>query len=312
MSAKLVFGDSTNLGIFSAQADIGNVAQPGSVNFDPANGEYLIAGSGGNMWFTNDAFHFVWKEMSGDLSLAADIRFLGTNGNPHRKACLVIRQSLDPDSAYVDVALHGVGLTSLQYRETAGGTTHEIQSNISMPARVGIEKHGDYFHDVRRSRRVKNCVQRARCIRFISRNRFTSASAFVRTTTRPWNRPFFQTSNSKPISSGESDEAFVESALEVVGLALMDRRVIYQTRDHIEAPNWSRDGKYFLFNSDGRIYKLPVEGGTPELLEYRQPDPCATMTTAFRPTENNWPSATKPWTANRAFMCCPFPAANRA
>ena len=139
MSAKLALGDSTtNLGMFSEHADIGNVARPGSVSFDPANGEYLIAGGGENMWFTNDAFHFVWVKMSGDLTLAADIKFLCTGGNPHRKACLIIRQSLDPDSAYVDVALHGAGLTALQSRETPGDTTREIQANVSAPARVRI------------------------------------------------------------------------------------------------------------------------------------------------------------------------------
>jgi len=43
--------------------------------------------------------------------------------------------------------------------------------------------------------------------------------------------------------------------------------VVYRMRDHFEAPNWSRDGKIFLFNGNGRIYKLPVTGGTPELLD---------------------------------------------
>ena len=146
------------------------MARPGSVNFDPATGEYLIAGGGENMWFTNDAFHFVWVKMSGDLSLAADIKFSGTNGNPHRKACLIIRQSLDPDSAYADVAVHGVGLTALQYRETAGDTTREIQSDVSGPARVGIEKRGDDVIDVggggggdtaRRRRHVSDSIQGA-------------------------------------------------------------------------------------------------------------------------------------------------------
>ena len=56
----------------------------------------------------------------------------------------MMRQSLEPDSAYVDVALHGDGLTSLQYRETKGAPTHEIQSNISAPAQLRIEKRGDY------------------------------------------------------------------------------------------------------------------------------------------------------------------------
>jgi hypothetical protein len=39
----------------------------------------------------------------------------------HRKAALMIRQSLDPGAAYADVALHGDGLTSLQSRATADG-----------------------------------------------------------------------------------------------------------------------------------------------------------------------------------------------
>ena len=80
-----------------------------------------------------DAFHFVWKKASGDLSLAADIAFVGAGNDPHRKACLMIRQSLDADSAYVDVALHGDGLTSLQFREAKGAATHEVQANVSAP-----------------------------------------------------------------------------------------------------------------------------------------------------------------------------------
>ena len=41
--------------------------------------------------------------------------------NPHRKACLVMRQTLDSDSVYADAASHGDGLTSLQWRDTKGG-----------------------------------------------------------------------------------------------------------------------------------------------------------------------------------------------
>jgi len=59
----------------------------------------------------------------------------------------------------------------------------------------------------------------------------------------------------------------LENTLETVNLALGDRAIVYHTRDHIEAPNWSRDGKLFYFNSGGRIYTLPVAGGTPKLLD---------------------------------------------
>src|SRR5256884_5178709 len=97
------------------------------------------------MWFTNDAFQFVWKKMTGDVALTADIRWIGTGGNAHRKACLLIRQSLNPDSPYADAAVHGDGLTSLQYREAPGAPTREIQSNVSAPRRVRIEKKSDYL-----------------------------------------------------------------------------------------------------------------------------------------------------------------------
>lgn len=59
----------------------------------------------------------------------------------------------------------------------------------------------------------------------------------------------------------------LESALETISIASKDRRVVYTARAHFEAPNWSRDGKYFLFNQSGRIYKLPVTGGEPQPLD---------------------------------------------
>jgi len=62
------------------------------VEYDAAKRSYTIVGSGENMWLANDAFQFVWKKMSGDVTLTADIAFLGKGVNEHRKAVLMIRQ----------------------------------------------------------------------------------------------------------------------------------------------------------------------------------------------------------------------------
>jgi TolB protein len=136
---------SSAFGAFESHSDIGKLLHPGSVEYDGTKHSYTIAGSGENMWLGADAFHFVWKKVSGDATLAADISFLGGGGNPHRKAVLMVRQSLDPDSPYADVAIHGNGLAALQFRDEKGDITQEVQSLASAPKKVRIEKHWDYF-----------------------------------------------------------------------------------------------------------------------------------------------------------------------
>src|SRR4051812_978409 len=64
-------------GRFQGHQDVGTVRHPGSVEYDAETRTYTVAGGGANMWSTQDAFHFAWSKASGDLSLAADIAFLG-------------------------------------------------------------------------------------------------------------------------------------------------------------------------------------------------------------------------------------------
>jgi TolB protein len=59
----------------------------------------------------------------------------------------------------------------------------------------------------------------------------------------------------------------VESTLEIVSIETGERTVVYRAREHFEAPNWSRDGQTLLFNSQGRLYTIPVAGGQPTLLD---------------------------------------------
>jgi len=132
-----------NLGRFTDHGDVGTVSKPGTVTFDAASGAYTVGASGANMWAKADAMQFVWRKKSGDFSIAADIAFVGTSTQPHRKACLVIRQNLDPGSAYVDVAQHGSGLTSLQFRDAADGMTKEIECMTDGPTRVRLDRIGD-------------------------------------------------------------------------------------------------------------------------------------------------------------------------
>src|SRR5271165_6600514 len=59
------------IGIFDGQSDVGSAAIPGSASYDAATGAYTIHSAGYNIWYTRDEFRFLWKRLSGDVSLAA-------------------------------------------------------------------------------------------------------------------------------------------------------------------------------------------------------------------------------------------------
>jgi TolB protein len=59
----------------------------------------------------------------------------------------------------------------------------------------------------------------------------------------------------------------LESRLEVLTVATGEREVVHSARAHFEAPNWSRDGSFLLFNQDGRIFTLPLDDRRPRLLD---------------------------------------------
>ena len=261
------------VGIFEGHGDIGHVLHTGSVEYDAEKKSYRISGSGENMWFTADAFQFVWKKMSGDVVLTADIEWIGTGGNPHRKACLLLRQNLEPNSPYADIAVHGEGLTSLQYRESAGAPTREIQSNISGPKRVRIEKEGDYVF-MSLAKTGDSLRSAGGSFKFRLRDPFYVGLGVCAHDSDVVEQAVFsnvEITAGKPKSIGEP---VLESTLETITVASTDRRVVYTAREHFEAPNWSRDGKYFIFNKDGHLYTLPVTGGAPQLLETGSSNRC--------------------------------------
>ncbi len=136
---------TSDLGIFTNQGSVGQTPAGSIGQYDAAKGEYRITGGGANVWGTVDAFYFVWKKSSGDLTLTADVQWVGTSTVEHRKALLMVRQSLDPGSAYADAASHGNGLTSLQFRGAANEQTYQLPTQVDGPVRLRVERKGSRF-----------------------------------------------------------------------------------------------------------------------------------------------------------------------
>jgi hypothetical protein len=146
--------DHTRIGVFEGQSDVGAALVPGSSSYNDVTRQYAIVSAGYNVWYQRDEFRYLWKEMSGDVSLAADINFPDTAGYDDRKAFVIIRQSLDDDSKEAVVALHGGGLLHLAWRPEKGQFMKEMRANNreGLPdlvtghvRRIGIEKRGNAF-----------------------------------------------------------------------------------------------------------------------------------------------------------------------
>ena len=257
-------GAAAAVGMFEGHGDVGTVLHAGSVDYDRSKQSYTITGSGENMWSVTDAFQFVWKKMSGDVTLTADISFLTKTGNEHKKAVLMFRQSLDADSVYADVALHASGLTSLQFRDEKGAVTREIQSNLSAPKRLRIALRGDYVYMalslddgepqvaggwLRIPMRGTFYVGLGVC----SHDKDVSEQAV-----------FSKVELNQPVPAGQPA---LYSTLETVTIDSADRRVAYLAPGRFEAPNWTRDGGAFLFNRKGHIERLAVGSDHPVMID---------------------------------------------
>jgi TolB protein len=247
------------VGVFESHSDVGTVLHPGSVEYEAGKKTYTISGSGENMWSTADAFQFVWKKMSGDVSLAADISFLTKTGNEHKKAVLILRQNLDGDSVYADVALHASGLTSLQFRDEKGAVTREVQSNLSAPKRLRIVKRGDYVYMALGSEAVQPAGGWLRIP--LQGSFYVGLGVCSHDKDVVEQAVFSNVELAQPAAS--SGEPVLYSTLETVEVDSADRRVTYLDRGRFEAPNWTRDGKEFLFNREGHLEHIPVSGGVP-------------------------------------------------
>jgi len=259
------------LGVFEGQSDVGSVVPAGAAAYNASTGTYTITAAGINLWAKTDGFHFVWKKLSGDLSLTADIDFPVKTGNPspHRKAVLMCRQTLDLDGAYADAAQHGSGLTALQYRREKGASTQGIELTIDPPKRVRLEKRDDTF-TMFVSNHGEPLHQAGATIKLHLDGPFYVGIGLSSHNPAVTEKATFSNVELKQLAAPATPaKKVLYSTLQALAIDPGARRsdVVLSGPEHFMAPNWSRDGKSLIYTQDGRIYRVPVEGGTPQAIE---------------------------------------------
>ncbi|HUG53175.1 MAG TPA: biopolymer transporter TolR [Vicinamibacteria bacterium] len=240
------------LGEFDAHGDVGAPKLAGSAAYNAVSQEYTLTGAGANMWGERDEFHFAWKRMKGDFILQARVELLGKGVDPHRKLGWMVRSTLDADSPYADAAVHGDGLTSLQYRRARGGATEEVRSAVTGADVVQIERRGESY--TLAAARFGEPFTRTTLsglalgddvhvgLFLCSHDPDVVEKAVFRDVRviRPAPRAFVPYRD------------YIGSLLEVLEVETGRRQVLHRSPSPIEAPNWTPDGAALVYNTSGQ------------------------------------------------------------
>jgi Tol biopolymer transport system component len=259
-------GISQKIGVFDGHDDVGAVLHKGSAVYDVAPQRYQLTGSGANIWFTHDEFQYAWKKMKGNFILQARGTLVGAGTEPHRKFGWMIRTSLDSTSAMVCAALHGDGLTSLQYRKASKTNVEQVQFSIKAPDVVELERRGKQF---------------VLSVAHYGETYVTEQVSDIELSDEVYVGLFICAHNKDVIETALFDNVrisvptksdfipyrdYIGSHVETMDVATGHREIIYTSPASLQAPNWTLDNKSLIYNSNGLIYKFDLKKRIPELL----------------------------------------------
>jgi regulation of enolase protein 1 (concanavalin A-like superfamily) len=120
--------------------DIGAVGYPGSLTVSGTT--YTVVAGGDDIWNQADAFHYVYAPVSGDFQFHARVDSLAW-ADYWSKAGVMLRDTLQPNSAHTYMMINAGSLTGLQWRDTTGDWSNWTQGpGASFPYWVRLTRTG--------------------------------------------------------------------------------------------------------------------------------------------------------------------------
>jgi hypothetical protein len=269
---SIICNGQNAVGIFNTHQDIGKPTIAGDVIYNNNDQSYLIKGAGYNLWFGRDELHYAYNKIKGDFIITANFKFINKGADPHRKIGWMIRASETDDAAHMTATVHGDGLTTLQWRRMRGAFMRDPQDEIftkkSATEIIQLERLGKEY--IMRVAHVGEPLQEVGRTDAIDMPNDVLAGIFICShnpnvieEAQVWNVRIEQT---VPDTHNGYKDGILGSRLETLNIQDSKRKVIYEDKGRIEAPNWMPDGNAILFNKGGNIYTVPIEGGEPKLL----------------------------------------------
>jgi regulation of enolase protein 1 (concanavalin A-like superfamily) len=257
------------LALFDGHGDIGKATRGGSVAEGPDGGTLVVEGSGANMWFAADEGHFLWKRMKGDFIVSARVAFLGEGVEPHRKTGWMVRGSMDTASAHASAVVHGDGLTSLQFRRASGADTEESKFlTVSGADQVQLERHGRTY--VMSAARFGEPYGEPVTIEDLDLGDEVLVGLFVCSHNAAVSERARFT-NVRITVPAPRDlvpyRDYLGGAIEILDVESGKRATVFRSDRPIQAPNWTKDGRFLIYNVDGLLCRLEPATGKASSLD---------------------------------------------
>ena len=265
-TGSFYYHETDDLGIFENTLDIGDVKHEGSVSYNPETGEYILTGARENMWNDSDEFRYLWAPVQGDFILRAEVKIVGNRVDPHRKIGWTVRNTLSSNSAMVKAAVHGDGLTSLQYRKTAGAETIETVSSDSLPNVVELSRIGGTF--IMKTAKKGEPFTTMEVADVDLRNDVFAGIYISAHDENAVEKAVFRNVRITKPSPADLDQYqhYLGSRLEVLDIETGIQKVLHTTEHSIQAPNWTVDNERLIYNSNGYLYNYWLDDGKITLL----------------------------------------------
>ena len=257
----LLAANAQKTGLFDGNEDVGDPVKKGSATYNAETQEYSMSCGGKNMWANNDQFRFLWRKIQGDFMISATVRFIGHGVDPHRKIGVIARNALTANSPYADACVHGDGLTSLQFRPQDTAQTAQVVLPSNGAVNIELQRIGNTF--------TFSAATPGENYKTAAKEVILSDEVYAGIFICSHNENVVEQavfSNVRIIIPAAKDfrpyRDYIGSHIEVMDVQSGLRKILYSAPNSLQAPNWTRDGKNLIYNSEGLLYKYDLSTGS--------------------------------------------------
>jgi hypothetical protein len=237
--------------------DIGAAQVRGSAAYSA--GVFTLQGTM-DIWGPADGCHIAWQPLRGDGELAARVVAIENPGGvAHAKASLAIRESLEPGARSVTMCVTATDGSQFLYRDKTNGKTTRVYAD-AVAETTGVPKaHFPFWMKLVRRGNEFSGYESADGEKWLFSGRIKldlAANAIVGLAASSHKadvltKVTFDRVKLSPQSKNASSQRTQKRISQLATIAIdgSGKQVVYQTSQHIEAPNRSPDGRRLVFNN---------------------------------------------------------------